>query len=216
MIKIIIADDHQVVLDGLTRIFTESDEEIEVVGLAKTGDQALQLLEERGADVVVLDIGMPGMEGASTLRQISNDFAEVKVLMLTMYKDADRIKMMVQNGAKGYLLKNRSGREVVKAVKALANGEHYFPRDIKDIVFEANIPEEFIADELKRKKLTPKEEEILRLLAQGHQVKDIAEMLKKSYNTIDSHKSNIMRKIGVNNVQALVRFAWKNGYCEDD
>ena len=215
MIRVLIADDHQLVIDGLTRIFNESRDEIEIVGSARNGDDALQLLSRASVDVVILDIGMPGMDGAAALRCIVNEYPNVKVLMLTMYKDADRIRMMVQNGAKGYLLKNRSGKEVVRAIKKLHSGEYYFPGEIKDTVFEADIPKEHLDKETKRLAFTEKEEEIITMLAQGDQVKTIATKLLISPKTVEAHKTNLMRKIGARNVQDVVRYAVKNGYCPD-
>lgn len=216
MIRVLIADDHQMVIDGLIRIFDESGERVDVVDTASTGDELLHLLEvDSDIDVVILDINMPGMEGASTLKQIKEKYPEIKVLMLTMHNDADRIIMMMQNRAHGYLLKNKSGKALVDAVRALSKGNYYFPDDIQKIVFDSHIPKEFMEDELKRMSLTDREEEILRLLAQGHSAKQIAGIIHIASKTVESHKSNLMEKLKAKNVQDLVRFAVKNGYCPD-
>jgi len=212
MIRIVIADDHQLVIDGLTRIFTESEEEITITGTAKTGQELRRQLECGPVDVVILDISMPGMKEAGLLKHVKQQYPQTKVLMLTMHNDADRIKMMLQHKADGYLLKNRSGKEVIKAVRTIHQGAYYFPEDIQRTVFESFIPVEFMEDELKRMALTDKEEEILRLLAAGDQVKAIADKLFVSSKTVEFHKTNLMKKIGARNVQDVVRFAVKNGY----
>lgn len=215
MCKIIIVDDHKIVIESLLQTFDDSKDGITVVGTAENGQEVLDLLQHQEVDVVVLDISMPGMDGGEALISIKQNYPGVKVLMLTMYKDGDRIIRMLQTGANGYLPKNRSGKEVVKAVKTLMQGDYYFPDDIQKAAFQSLIPKEFIADEIKRIILTEKEEEIMTLLAAGNQVKIIADKLCISPKTVESHKANLMKKIHAQNVQDVVRYAVKNGYCPD-
>lgn len=215
MIKLVIADDHRIVIDGLIRIFNDSVEDLLVVGTAETGKGALEILKKEPADIVILDIGMPDMDKAHTLRGIKKEHPEVKVLILTMYDDLDRVRMMLQNHADGYLLKNRSEKEAVKALLTIQKGERYVPRDLRDKLFEADFPKEFVEDEIKQMAFTEREEEILRLLADGQQVKEIANTLSIGNKTVESHKTSLMKKINARNVQDVVRFAVKNGYCPD-
>lgn len=215
MIKLIIADDHRIVIDGLIRIFKDSEQDIEVIGTAETGKGALSLLKQQEPDIVILDIGMPDMEQAYTLKTIKTEYPGVRVLILTMYDDLDRVRMMLQSQADGYLLKNRSEKEAVKALLTLQSGERYVPRELRDRLFEADFPREFVDNEIKHMIFTEREEEILRLLAEGYQVKEIADQLNIGPKTVESHKTNLMKKIAARNVQDVVRFAVKNGYCPD-
>lgn len=215
MIKILIADDHQMFTEGLVELLKDSGEAIEIIDVVSDGDSALDVLKRREIDVVILDISMPGMDGAQTLKAIRKNHPAAKVLMLTMHNDADRIVMMLQNEAHGYVLKNRSGKEVIDAIKTLASGGLYYPDEIQKLAFKSLIPKGFLKDEINRIRFTEKEEEILTLLAQGDQVKAIAEKLFVSPKTIESHKTSLMKKIGARNVQDVVRFAVKNGYCPD-
>ena len=213
MCKIILADDHKIVTESLIQTFEDSEQNIQIVGTAENGLEAIELLKKNSVDIAILDIRMPDMDGIDTLRWIKKERPDIKVLMLTMYNDADRIKMAMQSRAHGYLLKNRSGKEVVEAVKTLMKGEYYFPPDIRDLVFDSHIPKDFLEEELMRMKLTEREEEIISLLAAGDRVKDIAAKLFIDPKTVETHKSSLMKKIKAGNVQDVVRFAVKNGYC---
>ena len=169
------------------------------------------MLKAHETDIVVMDISMPVMDGIEALKYIKQKYPSVKVLMLTFSNDADKIKMAMQNHAHGYLIKNRGGKEIVKAIKTLMKGEYYFPDDIQKIVFESHIPKEFLEDELKQRTLTQREEEIISLLTAGLIVPEIAKKLHRSEKTIEGHKSSLMKKLGARNVQDVVRFGQKNG-----
>lgn len=213
MIKIAIADDHPVFIEGLITVIEDSQEEIEIVGTAENGDQLLDILQKQEVDIAILDIGMPGMrEEAATLKQIRKEHPAVKVLILTMYLKADKIKMMIYNGAKGYVLKNKSGKQAVDALKTLNQGKTYFPDEIRDVFFESEIPVDLTEEDLKRLALTHREEEVLRLIPEGLLAKEIADKLHIAVNTVESHKTNLMKKTGSRNVQDLVRYAIVNGY----
>ncbi len=211
MIKVAIADDHKIVTESLEQTFEDSTEQIEVVATAEDGKVLIHQLKKLEVDVVILDISMPSMDGVEALRWIKAHRPELKVLMLTMHNDSDRIIMCMQLQADGYLLKNRTGKDAVKALRVLMKGDHYFPNDIRDIVFDSHMPKE----ELKRLKLSEREEQVLILLAAGDRAQDIADKIFVSKSTVETHKKHLMEKLRARNVQDLVRFAVKNGYCRD-
>ena len=216
MIRIAIADDHQVVIDGLALIFQEQAEDIQLVGTANTGEEFIELLEDNSVDVAILDISMPGMENGKALREIRERFYKVKVLMLTMHKNIENINLMIDIGAKGYLLKNKSGKEVVKAVRAIYNGEHYFSDDVQKVIVNARFEQAnqhhttgVDQDDIK---VTKREEAVLKLLADDYSGQMIADELNVSPKTVEAHKKNLMAKIGAKSEKGLVRFAVENGY----
>lgn len=215
MIRVAIADDHQIVIEGLELILQDHSDEIEVVGTASDGIGILQIVGSQTIDVVILDIGMPGNEDGTTLRLIREKNKRAKVLILTMHRDAKNISKMLQLGAKGYLLKNRSGKEVVDAIKALHEGKNYFSTDVKDAMMLSQMPQEESVDppeDTAPVKITPAEGKVLELLADDLLGKEIAQMLNVSPKTIETHKKNLMEKIGAKSEKGLVRFAVENGY----
>ncbi|UTW61728.1 response regulator transcription factor [bacterium SCSIO 12741] len=202
-------------MDGLVRILKDSEEEIRITGLALNGEEALEIAKTQNVDVMVLDIGMPGMrEAASTLKELTEKHPDIQVLILSMYVDRERIMMMIQNGAKGYLLKNQSGRKVVEAIKTLAAGKRYFSREVRDTWFDTEFPDD--EDRIKEIKLSSREEEVLYLITKGLPTKLIADELNLSPATIETHRNKLMKKTGSKNVQDLVRFGVINGYYNQD
>lgn len=214
MIKVAIVDDHQIVIDGLESILQDHSDEIKVVDTFNNGSDLLNRIRRNGLDLAILDISMPnGMDGLETLKAIKADYPETKVLMLTMHKDTTKIKTALQHGADGYLLKNHSGKELVNAIKKINNGEQYYSQDVRDTFFEAQ-RSKAISDKqpLQPIKITPKEAEVLALLADDMPTKLIAEELKISDKTVEAHKKNLKEKIGAHTEKGLVRFAVENGY----
>ena len=214
MIKVAIVDDHQIVIDGLELILQDHSDEIKVVDTFNNGSDLLNRIRTNGLDLAILDISMPnGLDGLETLKAIKADYPETKVLMLTMHKDTTKIKTALQHGADGYLLKNHSGKELVNAIKQINNGTQYYSQDVRDTFFESE-RSEAISDKLPLKpiKITPKEAEVLALLADDMPTKLIAEELKVSDKTVEAHKKNLKEKIGAHTEKGLVRFAVENGY----
>ncbi len=167
-------------------------------------------MTQQQVDVVVLDIEMPDMAEAATLRKLREQYPDTAVLILTMHSDSDRILMMMQHKASGYLLKNRSATELVTAIRRLAQGGLYFPQEIRDTVFESHLPEYGSGPNMPA--LTEREEEVLRCIAKGHSAKMIADELHLTVHTANSHIKSLRQKIDVPNVQLLMRFACRNGY----
>lgn len=216
MINVVIVDDHQLVIEGLESILQDHSSEIKVVDTFNDSSDVLQKIRSTSVDLAILDISIPGkMSGLDLLKVIKSDFPETKVLMLTMHKDTTKIRTALQHGADGYLLKNHSGKELVNAIKKIHKGEQYYSQDVKDTFFESQRPDS-VSDKttLKAINITSKEAEVLALLANDMSAKLIAEELSVIDKTIESHKTNLMKKIGVHSEKGLVRFAVENGYTK--
>lgn len=216
MIRIAIADDHQMVIDGLQLILQGHSDDIEVVGTSNDGTGLLDILGQDQIDIVILDISMPGMEDAALLKLIRKKYKRTKVLMLTMHKDARNISTMIQLGAKGYIVKNRGGKEAVNAIISIARGETYFSQDVQEAMMLSMMPENQPTDHEETKKdpvkITPQESRILELLAEDLSEKQIADKLCISTKTVEAHKKNLKVKVGANSEKGLVRFAVENNF----
>lgn len=207
MIKIIIADDHQIVLDGLVSII-HNDNEVEIIAMALNGTQVIELLQKNEVDIVVLDIEMPLMDGVETTRIIRKDYPNVKILILTMYNEIGFIRRIVEVGAHGYILKNKGKEELVSAIKTIYNGEEYFGEAVtKTMVSSMRVKD--ISGEIR---LTKKEIEVLRLIACGDTTPIISEKLFIAHSTVETHRRNLIEKTGAKNSKGLVKFAVEKGY----
>jgi len=199
-ITVLLVDDHQLVRRGFRRILEDSPE-IEVVGEAGAGVDAIEMVEKLRPRVVVMDMSMPGLDGAQTTREILKRAPDTAVLMLSMYTESNYIRNAFDAGAKGYLLKNAVDVDLTAAVKAVAAGKRFAsglsPGD-------GTPPDGF---EL----LTQREKQILQLIAQGHSNKEIAAMLQLSVNTVSVHRANLMQALDIHRTAELVVYAIRKG-----
>ena len=204
-IKVIIADD-KIVVDGLVSILKEEND-IQVVGTALNGVQVLGLLEKHSVEIAILDIEMPeGPSGVELTGILQKKYPSVKVLILSMYKTKDFVTKIIQAGAKGYIIKNRGGEELVKAIRYIHQGQSYFGQGITDVLIEdilSSTPEK----DKPSIKLTKREKEVLELIAKGRSSKQIAKELFIAASTVDTHRRNLIEKTGVSNSKELIRFA---------
>lgn len=204
-IKVLIADDHQLVVDGLKH-FVNSDPRFEVVGEANNGQDAVLYTKALSPQMVMMDIDMPIMSGIQALTQIKNESPIVKVLIISMHYEKPVIKKVMNLGADGYLVKNASQSEVINTLESIINGEKQFPKDLlNEIQSTVTSP---LANSEDLSQLTDREIEIIRLVAQGLSNKEIGEKLFISHRTVDTHRTNLMKKLSVNNVAGLIRFAF--------
>ncbi len=206
-INLIIADDHEIMRVGLRRLLS-IDHRITIVGEADNGRDACRLVEFYKPEVALLDINMPIMNGIEATKLIKSLSANVAVVMLTAYEDYDHLEAALNAGANGYLSKNVNSKFLIDSLFNVSKGERVFSRSILNLM-QKKIPSENDED-LPPIKLTKREQEIINLLAQGYKSSEIAEKVFLSIRTIESHRSNIMKKLGIKSASALVRYAVLN------
>jgi len=209
MTRIIIADDHKIIIEGLTSLISPKDN-ITIVGTAKDGKEALELLEENDIDIAVLDIEMPKIDGLELTQKIKEKFSDVKILILTMHDEIGFIRKMIEAGVDGYILKNKGKEELIEAIKTLNDNKDYFGDDIKNTVMNSMRSKNVVGEII----LTKKEIEVLKLIANGDTANIIAEKLFITKATVDTHRRNLIVKTGVRNSIELTRFAIKSGYVQ--
>ena len=214
-IRILIADDHSVVRKGIVTLL-EDETDINIVGEASDGDDAIEMIPVVQPDVLLLDITMPRMSGIEVVRVVSRLYPKVKVLMFSMHNNPDYILNAVQNGAAGYLLKDTDREEILRAVRTVAAGELYYPPNASSVIIRhLVIPKAGRkADEVGVSmnssvwnKITPREAQILTCLSEGMSSREIAERFDISPNTVANQRASIMRKAGVKNTAELVSLA---------
>lgn len=215
--KILIVDDHQLVIDGLSAIVKEL-KEYEIVGKASNGKEAISLSEMLSPNLVLMDIDMPIMNGLEACRRIKTECPQVSVLILTMHNEPSLVRKVMEIGADGYVLKNADREEFYNALCSIAKGKKYFSAEVTESLLntEGKNKANFNIDNntLLLAKLTERELDVLKLIAEGFSNKEIGEHLFISHRTVDTHRTNLMKKLDAHNVAALIKFAIKNGLVE--
>ena len=207
-ITVLIADDHTVVAEGL-RHLVGSQPEMEVVGLAENGRDAVRAAMEARPDIVLMDHAMPILNGTEAARLIRERCADTRVIMLSMYSDAVHVYRALQAGATGYIIKRSVAKEVVDAIWAVHRGGRYLSRELADVVIDHVVHRSAPDDPLER--LSSRERQVLQLLAEGHSVAEIAATLSLSPKTVETYRARMMEKLGIYELAGLVRFAIQHG-----
>jgi DNA-binding NarL/FixJ family response regulator len=208
--KVVIAEDHVVVREALkTKI--EADSDFEVVGQTGDGRSAIQLVEDLRPEVVIMDIALPKLNGIEATRQIKADHPEVQVLALSMYSQSNLISELLRAGGTGFLIKNCSSEELILALTTVAAGQTYLSPSIAGVVVDG-----FLRPDKKRissaySRLSPREREVLQLLAEGQSAKEVASQLHISLSTVETHRRQLKRKLGLDSYADLVKFAIREG-----
>ena len=209
-IRVFLADDHQIVREGL-RTLLEKQPNMEVVGEAKTGREAVQLVKELLPEVVVMDISMPDLNGVEATRQIIAKTPSIKVIALSMHSDKRFVVEMLKAGASGYLLKDSASEELIRAVQTVAVNRTYLSPKIADLVIKDYIrlsPKvQFSVFSL----LTPRERQVLQLLSEGKTTKGIGFDLQVSVKTVETYRQQIMDKLNIHNIAELTKYAIREG-----
>ncbi|WP_200975844.1 response regulator transcription factor [Echinicola sp. 20G] len=208
-IKVVLADDHMVVRSGIKNLL-ENEGEIEVVGEASNGEEALEQVTSSQPDLLIIDIRMPVMNGLDATKKLNGLKTNTKALILSMHDDEDYILQSIESGADGYLLKDTSKDEFMKAIKTIHEGGKYFSGDISQVLVKSylNVKDRKISKNVTSTNtydITKREKQILKMISDGTGNKEIAEQLGKSIRTIETHRFNIMKKLKVNNVVELLK-----------
>jgi len=209
-VRIFVADDHEVVRKGLSVLLAEAGWEI--CGEAADGREATEKVRELKPDVIILDIGMPGLNGLEATRQIMRDDPRARVLILTLHDSDQVVREVLNAGARGFLLKSDAARDLVVAVDAVRRDKTYFTSKVAAMVLEGYLKggSQAVAASIGRDRLTPREREVVQLLAEGRSTKEVAASLGLSVKTAETHRSNIMRKLQLHSVSDLVLYAVRN------
>lgn len=205
-LKILIADDHPLLVGGLVQVLEELDD-VDLLDPAENGHQLLERLRKTPADLVLLDLHMPKLDGLETLRRLSRQFPQVKVIIFTSYYQSKLIAEARKIGARGYLPKSGTSQTLKAAILAVAAGKTWFDTDLPS----GNEANPFVDDFIRKYQITPREVEILRRIARGHTSREIGEQLFVSEFTVSAHRRNICRKLDIHSVAGLISFAKEQG-----
>jgi DNA-binding NarL/FixJ family response regulator len=213
-IRVVLADDHTLVRAGLRKLL-ESVTQVTVVGEADDGLALLALVRQLQPDLVLLDIAMPGLNGLEAAARLTKMAPAVRVLVLSMHQNEEYVRQALRCGAAGYLLKDAAPDELAMAIKAVGRGETYLsPSVSKGVV--SDYVQRLRSDDSPGTGLTPRQTEVLQLIAEGHSSKEIARRLDLSVKTVETHRSQLMKQLDIHEVTGLVRFAMRNGLVSPD
>ncbi len=204
-IRVLLVDDHAILRDSL-KAFLSLHAEVEVVGEAADGLEAIQEAMRLRPDVVLLDVAMPGLSGLEVTRRLKQDLPGCRILVLSQYGDADYVVPILRAGADGYLLKKAGGNEVLRAIKAVAADDAYLYPSVAQLILDYSLRGEKVSDDALRS-LTDREREVLVLIGEGLTNQKIADALAISVKTVDKHRASLMQKLGLANRAELIRFA---------
>jgi len=209
MIRILIVDDHALVRAGI-RALLQLQPDFQIVGEAADGHEAIQQVQQLQPDIVLMDIGMPGMDGLAATRAIHQNYPQVRIITLTQHENREYVLPALRAGARGYVLKRAPDDTLVRAIRTVAAGETFLDSRIADVVAES-IRHQGATPTDPIETLTEREREVLQLLASGKTYQEIADILFISVKTVDFHRANLMRKLNLSNRSELVHFAIKHG-----
>jgi DNA-binding NarL/FixJ family response regulator len=211
MIRILLADDHDVMRSGL-RAMLEAQKDWQVCGEANEGQEAVRLALELKPDIAVIDLSLPNLDGLEVTRRIKKELPRTEVLIFTMHETENMIRAVIAAGARGYVLKSDAGLKLIEAVEALSRHEPFFTPKASETLLEGFIKSygEFDKESI----LTDREREIVQLLVAGKVNKEIADVLKISVRTVETHRATIMRKLGINSIVELVLYAVRNNIVQ--
>ncbi len=208
-IRLVIADDHLVAREGIVYLLS-GQPGIEVVGEANNGREAIRMIDELSPDILICDISMPDFNGIELLKKLGEKEVDVKILILSMHKDSEYIMKSFEYGALGYLPKNADENELIKAIETIHQGERYLTQEVSNVLAQSMLASKSSA----KYNLTSREKEIINNLVKGLSNKQIAAELFISIRTVDTHRTNIMKKLKVKNVASLVKLALSENLCD--
>jgi DNA-binding NarL/FixJ family response regulator len=212
-LRILIADDHEVARRGI-RSLLEGHEGWEVCGEAKDGREAVDFATQLEPDILLLDIGMPNLNGLDAARQILAATPDARILILTIHDAEQVVREVLAAGARGFVLKSDAGRDLISAVEALQNRRTFFTPKVAQMMLDGYLRPHEESESSAQTVLTPREREVLQLVAEGKSTKEVATMLKLSVKTAETHRTNLMRKLNLHSVADLTLYAVRNGIVQ--
>ena len=213
MIKVIVVDDHQIFIDGLKALI-DGFEDIEIVSEANDGVDLIDRLTKIKADIILMDINMPRMNGIEATKLVLDKYPEIKVLMLTMHDSKEYIEKLLKAGAHGYILKNTGKEELYEAISTIVKGDNFYSAAVTKSIMDSMQKKKAVTKKLNNIELTSREKEVLVLIAQEFTTNEIAEKLFISHHTVESHRKNLISKLQVRGVSGLVKYAIQSGLAE--
>lgn len=212
-IRVLLVDDHAILREGIRAMLSLS-KDIEVVGEADDGQAAIECTEGLSPDVVLMDIAMPGMDGLEATRRIKDRFRNVKVLILTQHENREYVYPILKAGADGYVLKKAAGTELLSAIRAVNQGGTFLYPSVAKTVVEDYLRPDGTISERRHSRLTDREIEVLKLVAEGRSNQEIANLLCLSVKTVTGHRTNIMEKLDLHSRTELVKYAIRTGLIQ--
>lgn len=203
VMRIFLTDDHEILLDGLKKIISD-ETDLKVVGSAPSVQQTMDELTRLNVDLLITDYNLPDDDGLTLVRKVKRKYPDMKILVLSMHDEGHLVKEILKEGINGYVLKKDSHNELINAISAIQNDKIYLSSDINTILLKG------LHGEGEQKLLTDREREILKLISQEYTNRDIAEELFISERTVETHRKNIFRKTGTNNMVGLIKYAYAN------
>jgi two-component system NarL family response regulator len=214
-VRVLLVDDHQIVREGLRSIL-EREADVQVIGEAGDGRTALAQVQERGPDVVVMDIAMPDMNGVEATRRLRSETPGVQVVALSAYPDKRYVLAMLEAGAQGFVVKSGAAEELLSAIRAVSRGQSYLSPRVAGSVIRASIGRLFPEEPSAYTLLSAREREVVQLLAEGKTSKEIGARLHVSAKTVEAHRRNLMRKLDLHSVADLTKYAVREGLTSLD
>ena len=210
-LRLALADDHTIMRSGL-RLLLERESDFSIVGEAGDGREVIEIVEAQSPDVVIMDVAMPNLNGIEAARRITSAHPRTAVIILSMHSDESYVLRALNAGARGYLLKDSAESDLISAVRAVSEGKAFFSPAISKLLVEdyvRQLRQRGVEDSYEL--LTPRERELLQLVAEGKTTKEAATVLNLSPHTVDTHRSNLMRKLNVNSLPELILYAVRKG-----
>ena len=220
-IRIILVDDHELYRIGLRTTIAAMDAPLSIIGECASGKEFALLLQKNSIpDLVILDIRLPDESGIDIARRLKNEYPQIKIIMLSSEVSAETVSELLEIGAEGYLSKMAQMTDVGKAIRTVISGNNYYGQSVAKIMYDVYLaktaitPKKKLFSTKKEQALTPREIEIIQHLCNGHSAKEVGDKLNLSFRTIETHRNNIMRKLGFNNTAELIKYAVKHGMVE--
>jgi two-component system response regulator NreC len=214
-IRVLLAEDHTIVRKGL-RALLEAQADIEVIAEAEEGRQAVRLAEQYGPDVVLMDLSMPGLNGLEATRQIRERIPKTRVLALTRHTNQEYIDRILEAGASGYLVKKSAPEELVIAIQAVQRGDSYLDPAISSTIIRGYLEKPKTGGEDRYHRLTPRQREVLQLIAEGRANREIAALLHISVKTVENHRNSLMEALDLHSTAELTQYAIRMGIIDLD